>query len=321
MGVAIETDHLTKKYGSFLADDGIDLTVEQGELFGFIGPNGAGKTTAIRMLSGLLQPSSGRGQVLQFDIIKDADEIRSRIGLVPENSNTYPYLPVKYNLEFMAKLYRVPRKSRAKVVHELLDYFALTDKANDLAINLSKGLSRRLIIACALVHDPEILFLDELTSGLDVQSTKNILAKVKELNERGRTIFLTAHRMQEIEQLCDRVAIINHGKIVACGSVDSLRTAADQFDIIELAMYDPVDKELIDWLQRKHSTDRVHLSKETNMVSVEVQDAEISVPVILEMAAKLGAVVKSVRVKEATLEDVFIKLTEKPGEGEVEVNA
>lgn len=293
-----------------LAADRVNIEVDEGELFGFVGPNGAGKTTTIRMLCGLLRPTSGTARVAQFDILEDPDQVKSRMGLVPEVSNIYADLTARYNLEFMAKMHRVPRELRMRKVRTLLEEFGLADRQSALASTFSKGMQRRLAIASALVHDPQILFLDEVTGGLDVQSARNIRAKIKDLNRQGTTVFLTTHRMHEIEELCDRVAIIDHGTIVACGTVDALRHQTEQFDIIELST--PDQEQLLRCLRECDLTKRVDLINDDGVIRVEVDEAERALPRIMEAAAKLGARVKSVIVREASLEDIFIKLTGRP---------
>jgi ABC-2 type transport system ATP-binding protein len=309
MAFAVETLDLTRRYGPLRAVDGLNIEVEEGELFGFVGPNGAGKTTTIKMLCGLLRPTSGTARVAHFDVLKNPDEVKSKIGLVPETTNIYTDLTARYNLEFMAKMHRVPRERRARKVDTLLEEFGLANRQRDLASTFSKGMQRRLVIAAALVHDPQILFLDELTTGLDVQSARSIHERIKDLNEQGVTVFLTTHRMHEIEELCDRVAIIDHGRKVACGTVEALRRQSGQFDIIELHMHDQASLILLPWLRNSDFAKRADLIEQDNTITVEVSGASRALPAIMEMAVKLGARVKSVAVREASLEDTFIKLT------------
>lgn len=290
-----------------VAVDSLNIKVHEREIFGFIGPNGAGKTTTIRMLSGLLRPTSGTAHVAGLDILKKTNEVKSRIGLVPELSNIYTDLSARYNLEFMAKMYRVPERSRGKRIDALLEEFGLADRQNALASTFSKGMQRRLAIASALVHDPSILFLDELTTGLDVQSARSIHEKLRDLNKNGATILLSTHRMHEIEELCDRVGIIDRGRLVACATVDTLRQETGEFDIIELFVHG--QGSLLRWLQESELAKRVDFVEEDNSIRVEVENSKRSLPEILRMAEKLGQRVRSVSVREARLEDIFIKLT------------
>lgn len=193
--------------------DHISFEVRQGEIFGFLGPNGAGKSTTQRMLTTVLEPT--RGQIVAFnhDLSREPYPVKRMMGLVPEESNVYTELTAWDNLMFTGRLYRMSRQERESRAKELLDLFDLWDKRKIKAENFSKGMRRRLSIAMAVIHKPALLFLDEPTPGLDAQSTRNIHRLIRQLNAEGRTIFLTTHQIEEANQLCDRVAIINRGRI------------------------------------------------------------------------------------------------------------
>ena len=233
--LAIEATGLTKRFGDFLAVDGVSFAVERGEIFGFLGPNGAGKSTTVRMLTTLLEPTSGTLLVGGHDVNRQPYQARRQIGLVPEESNIYTELSAWDNLIFSGKLYRVPRGERERRAEEQLKLFDLFEKRHVKAQNYSKGMRRRLAIAMALIHQPAILFLDEPTSGLDVQSSQTIKRVVRELNARGTTVFLTIHQIEEAGQLCDRVAIINHGRIAAIDSPERLKRTLDNVQAVEVA--------------------------------------------------------------------------------------
>ncbi|MBL7184131.1 MAG: ABC transporter ATP-binding protein, partial [Anaerolineae bacterium] len=218
---AIEVQDLTKYYGdpsagsgrALLAVDHINFEVHQGEIFGFLGPNGAGKTTTQRMLTTLLEPTEGRIVINGHDLAHDAYPVKRQMGLVPEESNVYTELTAWDNLMFTARLYRVGRDERAERAQELLETFGLWEKRDVKVQDFSKGMRRRLSIAMAIIHQPKLLFLDEPTPGLDAQSARAIRDLIRQLNAEGTTIFLSTHQIEEANQLCDRVAIINHGQI------------------------------------------------------------------------------------------------------------
>jgi ABC-2 type transport system ATP-binding protein len=236
MTKAIHVENLTKYYGDLLAVDQISFAVEQGEVFGFLGPNGAGKTTTQRMLTTLLEPTEGRIVIQGHDLADDPHPVRQHMGLVPEESNVYTELSAWTNLMFTAKLYRVPKAQRSRRAEELLRAFGLWEKRDVKVENFSRGMRRRLTIAMAILHDPTLLFLDEPTPGLDAQSARAIRDLVRRMNAGGTTIFLTTHHIEEANQLCDRVAIINHGKIAAIDTPEKLKQAFQRVQSIEVAL-------------------------------------------------------------------------------------
>nr|QNO49799.1 glucose import ATP-binding protein GlcV [Methanosarcinales archaeon ANME-2c ERB4] len=219
----IEVKELTKYYNGLAAVDHINVEVEEGEVFGFLGPNGAGKTTTVRILTGIIKPSSGKANIMGFDIQRDPIKAKQMMGIVPELSNAYTELSAWNNLQFMAELYGVPKKDAKQRAEELLMKFDLYGRKDHKVSTFSKGMKQKLIIAMSLMNDPEILFLDEPTSGLDVQSARLIRDTVLDLHKVGKTIFLTTHYMEEANQLCDKIAIINHGKIAAIDAPEKLK--------------------------------------------------------------------------------------------------
>ncbi|RLF01245.1 MAG: ATP-binding protein, partial [Thermoprotei archaeon] len=223
MGYAVVSLGLTKFYGKLLAVDNVYFNVQENEIFGFLGPNGAGKTTTIRMLTGLTKPTKGTARIFGHDILKETLTAQKYFGVVPETSNIYDYLSAWDNLMFMGELYRVPKHEREKYGRELLEIFGLYERRYDKVKGFSKGLKRRLTIAMALIHRPKLLFLDEPTSGLDVRSTVIIRNIIRKLNREGVTVFLTTHNIEEANVLCDRVAIIYKGKIVAIDTPEKLK--------------------------------------------------------------------------------------------------
>jgi ABC-2 type transport system ATP-binding protein len=295
MNNAIEVSQLTKIYRvgkgrpPLSAVDGIDFTVREGEVFGFLGPNGAGKTTTIRMLTGLTRPTSGQARVLGFDLARDVTRIKKRIGVVPEASNLYDELPAFDNLVFAMQLYGVPRAERRDRAEELLQRFRLGEKRDTPFARLSRGMKRALTIAAALAHRPPLLFLDEPTTGLDVMSARNLRRMIAGLREEGVTVFLTTHYLEEAERLCDRVAVIVKGRIIALDTVDGLKARRQGQTIVEVTLGDGDG------------------SVET--LRIEDDDVETTVRAVLDRARADGRRVLAVNTLRPTLEDVFVQLT------------
>ena len=224
--IAIEVKDLTRDYNSVRAVDGIYFMVDEGEIFGFLGPNGAGKTTTIRMLTGQLRPTSGSARVMDCDVVADRQQLKPQIGVVFESQNLYERLSGRENLNFYARLYRVD-KSR---VDRVLNQIGLVKRAKDKVNTYSNGMKQRLLIGRALLHEPLVLFLDEPTRGLDPNIARDIRQNVAELAQAGMTIFLTTHYMEEADQLSDRVAIIDQGRIVALDEPEVLKAEYSKND-------------------------------------------------------------------------------------------
>jgi ABC-2 type transport system ATP-binding protein len=231
---AIETRGLTKRFNSFTAVDHVDLSVRRGEIYGFLGPNGAGKTTTIRMLCTLLTPTSGTASVDGYDVVKQGNDVRKRIGLVSEKMIMYPRLTALENLMFFGRLYRIDRNTLQKKSEELLEMVKLTPFKDKLVGGFSSGMRQRVNVIRAILHDPDILFLDEPTTGLDPQSTRFVRDLVKELKQRGHTIVLTTHIMEEADELSDRVCIIDHGKIMAVDTPQALKDKYNTGSLLEV---------------------------------------------------------------------------------------
>lgn len=241
---AITARGLTKYYGDFLAVDHVSFDVEQGEIFGFLGPNGAGKSTTIRMLTGISTPTEGTVSILGFDIMKQSVEAKSQMGIVPDISNIYTELTAWENLEFTGKLYGVSKAKREERATDLLKRFDLYDRRNEEVEGFSRGMRRRVCIAMALINDSKVLFLDEPTSGLDVKSVREIRRLTRELNKEGLTTFLTTHNIEEASQMCDRVAIINRGKIAAIDTPEKLKRAMKSSQSIEVSFLGDSSEEM-----------------------------------------------------------------------------
>jgi ABC-2 type transport system ATP-binding protein len=301
---AIEVISLTKVFDGLTAVDQINFQVRMGEFFGFLGPNGAGKTTTIRMLTGIINPSSGKISIMGYDIQKQTLQAKQMMGIVPEISNAYIDLSAWDNMMFQGELYGLPKNQRYEFSAKLLKDFGLYERRKQLVKFFSKGMKQRLIICLALLNHPEILFLDEPTVGLDVQSTTIIREKLRQINKNGTTIFLTTHNMEEANQLCERVAIINYGKIAAIDSPERLRLTIKGLQSVMVAFDRPVEPEFLSNLagvsQIKKVGDKIQL--------YTVSPGRL-ICHIVDYARKESLSIITLNVLAPTLEDVFIKLT------------
>lgn len=220
---AVETTNLVRQFGDFVAVDNLNLTLRRGSFFGFLGPNGAGKSTTIKMLTGLLAPTSGRVRVLGRDIATEPLEVKRRIGVVPEDLNLFERLTGAEMLAFTGRMYGLGKTEIAERAPELLDLMELRDEPKKLIVEYSHGMKKKLSLACALIHRPEILFLDEPFEGVDAIASRTLKDLLSRLTARGLTVFLTSHVLEIVERLCSDIAIISQGKLLAAGSLDELR--------------------------------------------------------------------------------------------------
>lgn len=305
---AIKVENLTKKFNGFTAVDGITFSVEEGELFGLLGPNGAGKTTTINMLSTILKITSGKAEVAGFDVSKDTDNVRKSIGIVFQEPALDNKLTGRENLEFHAMMYGISKEERRKRIQQLLELVELEDKADILVEKYSGGMKRRLEIARGLMHKPKVLFLDEPTLGLDAQTRRHIWDYIKKLNEENKvTIVLTTHYMEEADYLCDRIAIIDKGKIVALDTPSKLKDMLGG-DMISLEFEGSAD----DFIRNLESMKWVKsIKRHDSNIDLTVQNGERKIPELLSMAQKFGLNIISVNLRKPSLEDVFLHFTGK----------
>jgi ABC-2 type transport system ATP-binding protein len=301
---AIAVKDLTKHYEGLPAVDHISFRVEVGKVFGFLGPNGAGKTTTIRMLVGLTTPTEGSATVAGFDIRDEIVEVKRRVGVVPETSNLYDELSVRDNLIFASRLYHVPRRKRAERVRGLLETFQLQERSETRFGGLSKGLKRRVTIAAALVHSPEIVFMDEPTAGLDVMSALSLRNFIGELRREETTVFLTTHYIQEADQLCDRIGIIVKGKIVTVDTPENIKAAIDIKPIVEALLSGEPDSSMVDALKEHgevHHRDR--------KIKVVTDDVMATLESLLSLASERDIRLEDVTTSKPSLEEAFVRLT------------
>lgn len=307
---AIEVRDLTKYYGrpgrGVLAVDHISFDVRRGEVFGFLGPNGAGKTTTQRMLTTLLEPTEGRIVINGHDLAHDAYPVKRRTGLVPEESNVYAELTAWDNLMFTARLYRVPQAECVIRARELLETFGLWEKRGVKVEDFSKGMRRRLSIAMAIIHRPTLLFMDEPTPGLDAQSARAIRDLMRRLNAEGTTIFLTTHQIEEANQLCDRVAIINHGQIAAIDTPERLKRAFRRVQSVEVALEPDGQKHGEPLAALPGVTTPVKMGDKWRLYT---EDPSALLPRVMDYARSHKLRVVSLSTLGPSLEDVFLEIT------------
>ncbi len=304
--VAVEAVHLTKRFGNLLAVDDINLTIYHGEIFGLLGPNGAGKTTLTRMLTTVLQPSDGEAHVAGYDIRKDSALIRESIGVVSQAMTLDIELTAWENMDLYAKYYKIPYRVRQDRIGELLKIVGLEKRANTPVGNFSGGMKRRLELVRSLVHQPKILFLDEPTTGLDPQARIAVWEYLKKIHEEGICIIITTHYLDEAESLCDRVAIIDFGKLVALGSPRELKRKIMGGDIIEIEFEDlpSITLEAL-----KNSKLVLGIKQLDNILTITVKSGAESVPQIVELINKKGGKIRSITIRATTLDDVFLHFT------------
>jgi ABC-2 type transport system ATP-binding protein len=301
---AIETEQLTKRFGSFTAVNQVSFYVPKGEIFGLLGPNGAGKTTTIRMLCGLMLPSGGRGHVLGYDLARQPEEIKKRIGYMSQKFSLYNDLTPVENLSFYAAVYAVPRQRRAQRVAELIEMAGLGEHKRSLTRNLSGAWRQRLALACAIVHDPPMLFLDEATAGVDPVSRREFWDLIYRMAGEGVSVLATTHYMDEAEY-CNTIGMMYRGEMIALASPDTLRAALPG-TLIQLDCDRPIQagkllETLPGVLEASVHGAQVHVALETEALQVQVAQA----------LAQAGLVVTQMEVIQPSLEDVFIYMVEK----------
>jgi ABC-2 type transport system ATP-binding protein len=304
--VAVSIQDLTKRFGDVMAVDHINLEIKKGEIFGLLGPNGAGKTTTIRLLCTLLEPTEGTARIAGYDIRKQVAEVRRNIGVVSEGIDLYGDLTAKENLTLFGKLFGVPKKTLLKRIDELLDFIGLTDRANDLVSTFSTGMRKKTLIVSSLIHSPQILYLDEVTSGLDPQTAVSVREMTRRLREQGITIIWTTHYLDEPDRICDRVGIIYGGRILALGTPKEVKNIASGSVTIELTLDKHPPQACFDYF---NSLDGV--------IAVKSEDKELNLTVhnhvtllsqVIECLSNFGIKITDLSKKEPSLEEAFLKL-------------
>jgi ABC-2 type transport system ATP-binding protein len=303
---AIEAVKLTKVYGSLTALDSLDLTLMPGDVFGFIGPNGAGKSTTMKIIAGLLAPTSGHARVLGKSVADHGGFVRRSVGYMPDFIGVYDDLRVDEYLEFFASAYAIPRKRRRKVVEDVLELTDLSGKRDALVESLSRGMTQRLSLARVLVHDPPILLLDEPASGLDPRARIEIRELLRELQRLGKTILVSSHILSELGEFCTKLGIIERGSLIVSGTVEELVDRARLHPVICVKLAAPANG-TIELLQRDPRVEAVQSID--GELRVTLRDASLHHHFLIELLLQHGVRIESIAPQQLKLEDVFLRLT------------
>ena len=305
----LTVDQLRKDYGGLQAVKGVSFSVEKGESFSLLGPNGAGKSTIIHMISGLFKPTAGYIKLNEIDVVNNPKHAQKRIGVVPQDIALYQTMSAMENLKFWGRMYGLSGRSLNRSVETVLEIIGLTDRAKDKVETFSGGMKRRVNIGSAILHNPELLIMDEPTVGIDPQSRNHILETVKHLNSEGMTIIYTSHYMEEVEYLCTRIGIIDHGELIACGTIPELReTIGDRSRMIltlekKTIKTEPLLTVLKAWLTEKDFT------LQDQKLMVFHKEPQIVLSDLITLVTNTGAQIASVEIVEPNLESVFLHLT------------
>lgn len=304
--VAVQTTGLTRMYGSIPALYGLDLTVHQGDLFGFIGSNGAGKTTTLRILATFLAPSAGTAQVLGHDVVREADAVRHVIGYMPDFFGVYKDMEVTEYLDFFGACYKIPTARREKTVNDVLELVGLSEKRGALIGALSRGMQQRLGLARVLIHDPRLLLLDEPASGLDPRARIEMMAILQELQRLGKTILISSHILSELQTLCNRVAIIEKGRLIYSGPVQGVRDQMAQGRVVWVRVAgDPAQAtELL-----KTRPEVVEVIPVDGEIKITLASHDTDHSIVADVLVRGGARLLELREDELGLEEVFLRVT------------
>lgn len=303
----ITVEEISKTYGSVDALKKVSFDIASGEIFGLLGPNGAGKTTTINILSTLLKPDSGRVSLNGTDVTKNPNSSKRQIGVVPQEISLYETLSAYDNLKFWGGLYNIPSATLKTKIDKVLHLVGLYDRRNDAVKTYSGGMKRRINIASAILHEPKMLLMDEPTVGIDSQSRNRIFEIIQELNQNGMTIIYTTHYMEEAERLCNTIAIIDNGSIIAKGTLDELKKASDTKDNLRIKTSTLNDMSILA-LRENFNFPFVHNGSELNFESKNIGQ---EIPTVIDAVLKAGIEIKGMEMHQASLESVFLKLTGK----------
>jgi len=309
----LKVEDLSKNYADFVAVDKINFSAEKGQVFGLLGPNGAGKSTTINCISGLLKPTSGHASVVGHDVVSDGKAARQNLGVVPQELALYEDLPAIENLRYWGKAYGLRGAHLESRITEILETIGLGDRARDLPKEFSGGMKRRLNFGCGIVHKPPVILLDEPTVGVDPQSRARLFEMVEAERDAGACVLYTTHYMEEAERLCDSLAIIDHGKIIAQGTVDALRAQLGALDVLHVNGGFPVDaiKAAIDRLSANGLPDLEIIAQEENSITLTLSQASQHLPAIFAAITAAGGNVSETSLRSPNLETLFLLLTGK----------
>ncbi len=303
----VKMDQVTKKFGDVTAVDRVSLEIREGEIFGLLGPNGAGKSTAINMITGLLTIDKGSISILGSDVRRDKMTAKSYVGIVPQDIAIYEDLTSLENVKFFASLYGLRGKELEAAALEALEFTGLSEKKKEFPKSFSGGMKRRLNIACAIAHKPRLIIMDEPTVGIDPQSRNHILQSVKQLNKQGSTIIYTSHYMEEVEEICTRIAIMDHGKVIALGTCRELENMVNDKDVVVVTVSDPVSKVNEKSIREIPGVENVAVGE--NTIKITRAKEVTNLDRIIQYFIKNSFTIKSVESKTPDLETVFLSLT------------
>ena len=305
---SIETKSLTKSFGSVIAVNDISFSVKTGEIFGFLGPNGAGKSTTMMILTTLLKPTSGQALISEFNVMENAKKVRENIGFVQQETTVDEYLTGRENLLLQAKLNHIPKNQIKQRIDEVLELIELSDKQNDAVVTYSGGMRKRLDIAGGLLHRPKVLFLDEPTVGLDIQTRRKIWEYIKKIHkEFDMTIFLSTHYMEEADNLCDRIGIIDGGEIQVIDSPENLKNAMGN-EVISIIMDDSANRD--SFLSKLHEIEFVkNINQDGTKLTLFVSNGTKVIPTIFQISSELEIKITTISLTRPTLDDVFLSYT------------
>lgn len=302
----LEVNNLTKKFKDLTAVDNIKFSIEDGEIYGLLGPNGAGKSTVINMICGLISSNTGEMKILESDIKKNIKFTKKNIGLVPQSIAVYWELTALENVKFFGSLYGLKGKELEERSLEALEFVGLIDRIKEPCRNFSGGMSRRLNIACAIVHKPKIIIMDEPTVGIDPQSRNHILNSVKKLNKMGSTIIYTSHYMEEVEEICSKVGIMDHGKLIAEGTKEELKALITDYNYIKVKV---ANMDNIDIEKFKNINGINNINIRENTIIFEINKDMINMDKIVRVFVDNNISIREINTVMPNLEDVFLKLT------------
>ena len=306
---AIKVDSLSKNFEKFKAVDNISFEIEQGEIFGFLGPNGAGKSTTMMILTTLLKPTSGNASVQGFDVVTQAKKVRENIGFVQQEIGVDEYLTGRENLVFQSRISQMPKELVKSRIDEVISLVELEEKQNEAAITYSGGMRKRLDIACGLIHRPRVLFLDEPTVGLDIQTRRKIWEYIRKIHkEFEMTLFVSTHYMEEADKLCDRVGIIDYGKIQVIDTPEIMKNAMGS-DMISFSLIDGIAKqdELVTRIKQIEFVNQV--TRKQGEITIKSSQCSEVIPKIFQTTSEMNIEIDSLSLNKPTLDDVFISYT------------